>query len=179
MKTQISKWLIVIATFVSLMFVVTGLEAGKPDKDKPPKPDQTEAECIVFTGDLIGKAVVEGCCTNGPPHPWYSMDLHLHYDIEDEIDFEGNGSYEGQLFINNWGAGRNHGYIVQFWNYEDYEYPICFEIIGGVIDNDKKSKVLTVTFEDEPALCEYGGEVITLPFVSFTLLRTSDLSYCQ
>jgi hypothetical protein len=124
-------------------------------------------------------AEVEGCCTNGPPHPWYSMDLHLHYDIEDEIDFEGNGSYEGQLFINNWGAGRNHGYIVQFWNYEDYEYPICFEIIGGVIDNDKKNKVLTVTFEDEPALCEYGGDVITLPFVSFKLLRTSDLSYCQ
>ena len=177
MKTQISKWLIVIVMFVSLMFVVTGLEAGKPNK--PPKPDQSEAECIVFTGDLTGMAEVEGCCTNGPPHPWYSMDLHLHYDIEDEIDFEGNGSYEGQLFINNWGAGRNHGYIVQFWNYEDYEYPICFEIIGGVIDNDKKNKVLTVTFKDEPALCEYGGDAITLPFVSFTLLRTSDLSYCQ
>ena len=176
MKTQISKWLIVIATFVSLMFVVTGLEAGKPDKDNPKK---TTAECIVFTGDLTGMEEVEGCCTNGPPHPWYSMDLNLHYDIEDKIAFEGNGSYEGQLFISDWGVGRNHRYIVQFWNYEDYADPICFEIIGGVIDNDKKNKVLTVTFKDEPALCEYGGDVITLPFVSFTLLRTSDLSYCQ
>jgi hypothetical protein len=174
MKIQISKWLIVIATFVSLMFVVTGLEAGKPVKDKPPK----SAECIIFSGDLTGMAEVEDCCTYGPPHPWYSMDLHLHYDIEDESDFEGNGSYEGQLFINTWGAGRNHSYNVQFWNYEDPN-PICFEIFGGVIDNDKKNKVLTVTFEDEPALCEYGGDVITLPFVSFKLLRTSDLSYCQ
>ena len=42
MKIQARKWLIVIATLVSLMFVVTGLEAKKPEK--PDKPDQIKAD---------------------------------------------------------------------------------------------------------------------------------------
>ena len=132
----------------------------------------TESECIVFTGDLSGEEVVEDCCPNAGPFPVYNMTLDLH--DEDGNAYEGNGNYDGQLFISGYGAGRNHRYIVQFWNYAD---GICFEIIGGAIDNDKKNKVLTATFKDEQARCEFYEDV-TFPLVSFTLLRTSDLSYC-
>ena len=186
MKTQISKWLIVIATFVSLMFVVSSLEAGKPDKPgKPPKPDQTTAECIIFTGDLEGAAVVEGCCPNAGPFPEYEMTLDLK--DEDRTTTVHYGEYDGELFINNWGAGRNHGYQVQFWSWDwDTEIPvdgdICIEVKGGRIDNDKKSKVLTVSFNGEEAhFCETDetGEVVTFPLVSFDLIRTSDQSYCD
>jgi hypothetical protein len=161
MKIQIGKWLIVIATFVSLMFVVTGLEAGKGGV-KPDKPDRTTAECIIFYGeDMQGVEEVEGCCPNAGPFPAYWMTLL-------------GTQYNGNLFINNYGAGRDHKYIVQFWN--DY---IGIEIIGGVIDNDKKSKVLTVTFtEEEATLWEYEVGERTLD-MSFVLVRTSDLSHCD
>jgi hypothetical protein len=76
-----------------------------------------------------------------------------------------SGTYGGYLFINGYGAGRNHAYIVQFWN-DDLE--IWIEIIGGVIDYDKKTKVLTVTFENEECFDYYANT--TTP-VSFTLVR--------
>jgi hypothetical protein len=196
MKTQISKWLIVIATFVSLMFVVTGLEAGKPtDKpdnpNKPPKSDQPEAECIVFTEDLIGTAVVEGgCCSDAGPFPAYYMTLNLK-DKNGDTVYEG-GPYDGQLFMNYFGAGRNHGYQVQFWTWDRdaTETPepddICFEAIGGVIENDKKNKVLTVRFDGEEAyFCEEaedgeGKKIFEIfPIVNFVLRRTSDLTECE
>ena len=193
MKIQISKWLIVIATFVSLMFVVTGLEAGKPDKDnpnKPPKsdnPKKTKAECILFTGDLLGMAEVEGCCPNAGPFPAYTMTLDLH-------DANGNdyvGDYVGQLFMN---FAPDEGYKVQFWNWDsDNEIPgvgnIFFEIYGGDIIYDRKSNFLNVTFTDaQPTLWLYddwdadvGSGAIVAPVlpVSFELVKTSDLSYCD
>jgi len=60
MKIQISKWLIVIATLVSLMFVVVGLEAKKGGGGKPP--DSTDGvaaalNCVLVTdaGDTVRK----------------------------------------------------------------------------------------------------------------------------
>jgi len=53
---------------------------------------------------------------------------------------------------------------VQFWN--DY---VAIEIIGGVIDNDKKNKLLTVTFQDEACVDLYTKELIAE--VSFVLVR--------
>lgn len=161
MKIQARKWLIVIATLVSLMFVVTGLEAKKPEK--PDKPDQIKAECIVFTGALDtveGSEVIEGCCPNAGPFPVYGMTV-LGED------------YVGELFINNYGAGRDHSYIVQFWN-----EVVEFEIIGGVIDNDKKNKVLTVTFVNEEATLWRSGVGETYPFVTFDLVRKADPTDC-
>ena len=177
MKTQISKWLIIIATFVSLMFVVSGLEAGKPDKldnpNKPPKSDQPAAECIVFTGDLMGEAVVEGCCPNAGPFPEYEMTLDLK--DEDRTTTVHHEEYDGELFTNNWGAGRNHGYQVQFWTWDwNNENPvvgdICIEVIGGIIDNDKKNKILTVTFVAEDCVDRESNQFIDA--VTFTLVRT-------
>ena len=184
MKSQIYKWMALVAMLISLVFVATNVTAKKPVKP-PPDPDQTTAECIVFTGDLMGEAVVEGCCPNAGPFPEYEMTLNL-------TDEDGTTVYygieiDGELFINNYGAGRSHGYQVQFWSWDwDTEIPvvgdICIEVIGGIIDNDKKSNVLTVSFNGEEAhFCETDetGEVVTFPFVSFDLIRTSDLSYCD
>jgi hypothetical protein len=132
----------------------------------PPDPDQTTVECIVFTGDLIGSQVVEGCCPNMGPFPDYAMTLVLKDEYDATVYY--GGPYDGKLFINNYGAGRNHGYIVQFWNDD-----ICFEAVGGKINNDKKSKVLTVTFTDEEAyFCETDGVPI-FPLVSFVLERSN------
>jgi hypothetical protein len=184
MKIQISKWLIVIATFVSLMFVVTGLEAGKGGvkPDKPDKPDRTKAECILFTGDLVGMAKVEGCCPNAGPYPAYTMTLDLH----DENGNDYLGDYDGQLFMN---FASDQGYKVQFWNWDsDNETPgdgdIFFEIYGGDIFYDRKNKFLHVTFTDEEAtlwlyddLC-CAREAPVLP-VSFELVKTADLSNCD
>jgi hypothetical protein len=159
MKTQIWKWLTVIVTFISLLFLVTGLEAKK-DGEKPDKPVQTESECIIFGGeDLLGGEVVEDCCPNTGPFPVYGLTLL-------------GTPHVGQLFINNYGVGRNHGYIVQFWN--DF---VWFEITGGEVVNDKKNKILTVIFDDEWATLEEFDEDKSRN-VSFDLLRTSDLSDC-
>ena len=152
-----------IGIFCIAILIVSGVNADKPPK--PPKPGGTTAECIVFTGDLIGGQEVEGCCPNAGPFPAYTMTL----DSLGLLD----GTYEGQLFINYHGAGRNKKYIVQFWN---DDLGVAIEIIGGVIDNDKKNKVLTVTFEDET-----GWDLINdipIPNMSFVLVRTGNLSYC-
>ena len=199
MKTQISKWLIVIATFVSLMFVVTGLEAGKPDKDKSDNPKKTKAECILFTEDLLGMAEVEGCCPNAGPFPAYTMTLDLLDTIDNVLEDVYGAPYsdnaiDGHLFMN----FAPEGYRVQFWNWEDNEIPgfgnIFFEINGGNIIYDRKTNFLKVTFKDQlPTLWLYpdgwdpdvneGDEccAIEAPVgrVDFELVKTSDLTLCD
>jgi len=195
MKIQISKWLIVIATFVSLMFVVTGLEAGKPNNpNKPPKsdnPKKTKAECIVFGGALEGMAKVEGCCPNAGPFPAYTMTLDLPDEDDDDLNDVygipyGETAFDGQLFMN---FAADQGYKVQFWNWDsDNEIPgvgdIFFEIYGGDIIYDRKSNFLHVDFSDaQPTLWLYDEECCAIKapvgLVNFELVKTSDLSDCD
>jgi len=158
-----------------------------------------DAECIVFTGDLEtvpGSEVVEGCCPNAGPWPAYSMILDLLLD-EDGTTTAFTDQYYGQLFMNGIGKGRrapDAQYKVQFWSWDsDNEIPgvgdIFFQIYGGTVVEDKKNKILTVSFTDEqPTFWLYDDWVAedvccatvapVLP-VSFELLRTSDLSYCE
>ena len=152
-----------VGIFCIAILVVSAANADKPPK--PPKPDETTAECIIFTGDLNGSQQVEGCCPNAGPFPAYTMTLENLGLL--------NGTYEGQLFINNYGAGRNKRYIVQFWN---DDIGVAIEIIGGDIVNDKKSKILTVTFEDETGWDLING--VPIPNMNFVLVRTGNLSYC-
>ena len=200
MKTQISKWLIVIATFVSLMFVVTGLEAGKPpaNPNKPPKsdnPKKTKAECIFFLGALEGMAKVEGCCPNAGPFPAYTMTLDLPdeggNDLKDVYGIPyGETAFDGHLFMN----FAPEGYRVQFWNWDgDNETPgvgnIFFEINGGDIYYDRKNKFLHVAFSDAlPTLWLYdnwnpdtetGAIKAPVGLVDFELVKTSDLGDCE
>ena len=153
----------------------------------------TNAECIVFTGDLEtvpGSEVVEDCCPNAGPFPAYMMSLNLL--DEDGITYQ--GQYEGQLFTKFSSNGPHKDSKVQFWSWDsDFDTPgvgdIFFEIDGGDVVFDRKNDFLTVSFTDEqPTLWLYDHweddgrccaiEVPVLP-VSFELLRTSDLSYCE
>ena len=69
--------------------------------------------------------------------------------------------------MNLYGKGRSQEYVVQFW---DAGNLIALEIMGGVADDDKKSKVTTVVFEDEDCVhLETGKSIDT---VSFALVRT-------
>jgi len=153
-----------VGIFCIAILVVSAANADKPPK--PPKPDETTAECIIFTGDLNGRQQVEGCCPNAGPFPAYTMTLENLGLL--------NGTYEGHLFINFFGVGRNQRYIVQFWN---DDIGVAIEIIGGDIVNDKKSKVLTVTFEDETGWDLIRG--VPIPNMSFVLVRTSNLAFCE
>ena len=147
-----------VGIFCIAILIVSAANADKPPK--PPKPDKTTTEWIAFTGDLIGAQEVEGCCPNDGPFPEYGMTLGFEVG-----DFPADTYYDGQLFINRYGAGRNQKYKVQFWNAD-----IAIEIIGGVIDDDKKNKVLTVTFTGDMCVDMWTGDPIAV--VTFTLIRT-------
>ncbi len=149
-----------VGIFCIAILIFSGHDAQGKKPDKPPGKSKTE--WIEFWGDLEGGQPVEGCCPNAGPWPEYTMTLKFgSYNFSP-------GTYDGQLFINYYGAGRNQKYIVQFW--WDYENDLGIEIIGGVIDHDRKNKVLTVTFENEECWHLKTGTPIKL--VSFTLVRS-------
>jgi hypothetical protein len=146
---------------VGILCIACLVVSGANAKGKPVKPDdKTETELIVFSEDLNGFQVVEDCCPNAGPFPEYTMWLDFAVG-----DFPAGTYYDGYLFINNYGAGRDREYKVQFWNDD-----IAIEIIGGVIDSNKKTKELTVTFTDE--LCVDLGTKEPIAEVSFVLVRT-------
>jgi len=152
MNIRNKKWLFVFTLLICGMLVATGIEAKKPIK--PDSPDETTAEWIVFTGGLVGDALVEDCCPNSGPFPAYEMTL------PNTIDLIPAGTYAGHLFINYYGVGRNREYIVQFWT-----ETFGVEIIGGLIDYDKKAKFLTVTFENAPCKNDEGDVIALVNFV--------------
>ena len=201
MKTQIYKWLALVAMLVSLVFVVTNATAKKPVKP-PPDSDKTKAECIIFTGALEtmpGWEVVEGCCPNAGPWPAYAMTLNLPLLNEDDTTTSFTHEYEGQLFIGGIGNGPrtpDAQYKVQFWSWDwDEDTPgigdIFFQIYGGIIVEDKKNKTLAVSFRDEPQQAtlwfydewdpDAGDGAIEVPVLpmTFDLVRKSDLTDCE
>jgi len=151
-----------LVAFVGILCVASLIVSGANAKGKPDKPGKTKTEWIAFTGDLIGDQSVEGCCPNAGPFPAYTMTLTFAVD-ENHLP----GTYDGQLFINRYGAGRDHKYKVQFWNDDD---GIAIEIIGGEIFDDKKNKILRVSFTDEMCVNLNTGEAIG--DVTFELVRT-------
>lgn len=176
-----------VGVFCIAALVVSVADGGKPEKKpKPPNPDDTSAECIFFTGDLQsveGSTEIEGCCPNAGPSPEYTMYLDVP-GIPPE-------TYDGYLFINQFGTGPNAQYKVQFWTW-DYESETpgtddyFFQIYGGVLTRDRKAKTLTVTVDGESATgwIYYDGYPdnpaveISIPDVSFVLFRTGNMSLC-
>jgi hypothetical protein len=166
--------LVVILT-VALVFIgvdfIEGQKKDKPDPGKPDKPFQPGnpgKERIAFYGDLQGDDVLEGCCPNAGPFPAYTMTLNFGSDGSEGYPSQfGPGTYDGWLFINRWGAGRNQKYKVQFW--WDYDNDLGIEIIGGDMYYDKKTKVLTVIFTDED--CKHIKSDTFIKEVNFTLVR--------
>jgi hypothetical protein len=170
-----------ILCIASLM--ASGANADKPDspgkQDKPPK---TDTELIVFTGDLQGWAHVAGCCPNAGPFPEYTITLPEPL-VDDSVPPETvypAGTYNGELFMNSYGAGQVSEYIVQFHACcvdhvpcIDGNLPVMtFEIIGGtkVGVGKKKDRVLTVTFVDEPYWADWNRGT-PAGLVSFEITR--------
>jgi len=155
------------------MLVVSGASADKPEgQGKPGKPPSTSGECIVFTGELAGKQVVQGCCPNHGPFPEYTMTLSD--GILEDIP---GGEYPGNVFMNYWGAGRTRHYIVQFWTPQD---ALFLEVKGGVVREEKNK--LTVDFDSGNSVCRDYSMTPDEPChgaPTFTLVRTSDLNFCK
>ncbi len=80
------------------------------------------------------------------------------------------GDHDGHVFMNSYRIGKDRGYKVQFWTEGDDH--ICIEIYGGVSDYDKKSKVLTVTFEDVEWNVMHDTDKNPIGLVSFVLTRS-------
>lgn len=125
------------------ILIVSGPDAqGK----KPVKPEETQSEWITFTGDLVGAQEVEGPW--GPDeYPAYTIQSKF---LSDYWDYPEDTYYDGHLWINHGHGTMRKKYIVHFWTDE-----FGIEIIGGVIDYDRETEVLKVTFTDEMCLmCE-------------------------
>jgi len=166
MNIRNKGWLFVFTLLICGMLVATGIEAKKPPK--PDEPDETTAEWVVFTEDLMGEALVEGCCPNAGPFPEYTMTLSFALG-----DFPAYTPIDGELFINNYRIGKDRGYVVQFWNDHEADNHVAIEIKGGEVYSDKKTKIVTVVFTD--AECRDLHEPKDLiTYVDFTLVRTPD-----
>jgi hypothetical protein len=127
---------------------------------------------ITFDGDLEGSQEVLGCCPNAGPFPEYIMTLN------DDFPEEMLGEHEGQIFMNFFmfmsepGKGKkmHKAYIVQFWWTDANDYFI--QIKGGDIEENKKTKSLTVTFNDVPCEIWINDLLLEEPVpVTFTLTR--------
>ena len=155
------------------MLIVSSAYGDKTEgQGKPGKPPSTSKECIVFTQDLQGGQVVEGCCPNRGPFPAYEMTLAggILTDIP-------GGEYSGNVFMNQYGPGRTRQYIVQFWTPDD---ALFLEVKGGVVREETKNK-LTVDFDSNNSVCrDYSmtRDQWCHGAPTFTLVRTWDLSYC-
>jgi hypothetical protein len=162
-----------ILCIASLM--VSGANAGKPDK-----PGKTKTEWIEFTGDLDGRAHVEGCCPNAGPNPLYT--LTLTKDLVDDSDppitvYEAGTYSDGYLFMNGWRFDGESGYLVQFWHPDGGIFPaLTFEIICGTTAYDRKTRVLSVTCDGEPWWKDYNRDIDMGP-MTFDILRVPT-RYC-
>jgi len=138
---------------ITLIFVSFGLSKREPN-----------FEWIAFSGDLEGSQEVEGCCGNAGPFPEYTMTLSNVFPIDMR------GEHDGNIFMNGFGRNMPWAYKVQFWWTEgDTEYFI--EIRGGEVHKDKKTKILTVTFNMESCTI-WINDVLREPVtITFTIIR--------
>jgi hypothetical protein len=123
------------------------------------KGEKIKIELITFTGDLAGSQVVEGCCPNAGPFPEFTMTLSGSIPA---------GTYDGNIFMNKVGGGKNKYYMVQFWWTEIDNYFI--EVRGGVFQEDKKTKTLTAKFTD--ATCKIWINDVLTPTVTVNFILT-------
>lgn len=162
--------------FCIAILVVSGAYADKPEKP-PGKPQDpgTTLDLIIFDGDLEGQAIVEDCCPNAGPNPRYTMTVTRKLGSLPGPVVPG-GVYEGFIFMNYFGTRKNQQYYVKFWGSSPSVdgLNIAIGIKGGIIDFDKKSRVLFVDFDGDLlyTLDEKGVLDEPIDTVSFTLERT-------
>ena len=176
MKSKVISVLILSTTLILVSFILVScnydgsttqntsdLETLRLSKPK------IHSENITFEGDLEGSQEVVGCCPNAGPWPEYTMTL------SGEFSGEFLGEHTGYIFMNGFGRNMDWAYKVQFWWFEtegDTETEYFIEIRGGEVHNDRKTKILTVTFENVPSYEIWIGlELQETVTVSFTLTR--------
>ena len=161
-----------LIALASILCIASLVVSGASAKGKPDKPGNIESELIVFTGELAGAQEVENCCPNAGPFPEYKLTLNKELVFNDGSTYS-IGDYDGQVFMNAYRVGKDRLYKVQFWTEGDDH--ICIEIYGGVKDYDKRTKVLTVTFDDVEWNVMHDlepGEFLPTGVVSFVLTRS-------
>ena len=186
-----------VGGFCIAMLIASGAYADKPTNTpekggKPPHPGNIAEECIVFTGNLEGGQVVVGCCPNAGPFPAYTMTT---------VDLSVAGLYDearaGYLFAKpvttRVKGQKTVRYKVQFWtwNSDNNETPgdgdYFIEVYSDGDDIDETNGVLTVAFnndheDDTATVWIYHDECcpteISIPYVSFVMTKTSDLTDC-
>jgi hypothetical protein len=165
----------IVGVLFIAMLAISGANADKPEgQGKLAKPPSTSGECIVFTGDLAGKQIVEGCCPNAGPFPEYTMTLS-----EGILEDIPGGEYDGNVFMNYFGAGRTRRYIVQFWTPNDEPF---LEVRGGVIREATKDKLTVEFIAGNYDYCWDYSTTRDRPCFkepTFTLVRTSNLNFCK
>ena len=169
-----------ILCIASLM--ASGANADKPatnpgHDDKPGNQGKTQTELIVFTGELTGEQDVEGCCLNRGPFPEYTLTLTKNLSFDDGTFFAA-GRHAGHVYMSHSSVGKDRKYVVQFWTDCHAGIPceeddhICIEINGGVEDYDRKAKVITVTFINEPWNVMGEPKKVPTEKLNFVLTRT-------
>ena len=170
MKSKVISVLILSITLILVsLILVSGMYDDLSTQDtsdletlrlSKPKP---KSEWITFSGDLNGSQEVVGCCPNAGPYPEYNMTL------SDNFPPEFRGEHTGNIFLNSFGRNMPWAYKVQFWWGGENEYFI--EIRGGEVHEEKRTKILTVTFTQEDTCWTWdpsGVEIII--FIEFTLI---------
>ncbi len=126
-----------------------------------------DGDLIIFKeGDLAGNDTVMGCCPNAGPSPEYTMTLSGPFPA----GISGR-ALDGNIFMNFTGRQSPGDYIVQFWWSENVIDTTFIEIRGGVAHKDKRTKILTVTFEDAQCEIWINHVYIETVWVGFTLIR--------
>ena len=169
-----SKNISVLVLSISLILVSLILVSSFGLSKRP----KQNSEWITFSGDLNGDQEVIGCCPNAGPNPEYTMTL------SEEIPQEMTGEpHDGHIFMNVFLNLSEHGrgkrkamYLVKFWwgeGDDDYFYDYFIEVRGGdIIESSKKTKSLTVTFDEVPCKIWIDDDAPTATVtVSFTLTR--------
>ena len=123
-------------------------------------------ELITFVGDLAGSQQVIGCCPNAGPSPEYTMTL------SDVFPEDIRGEHNGYIFMNNFGRNLPWAYKVSFWWPDNNAQDTLIIVRGGVTYNDRKNKILTVTFTDDTCWVYYPNSDEDTVYVTFTLTRT-------
>ncbi|MFW9938683.1 MAG: hypothetical protein ACFFD5_13630 [Candidatus Thorarchaeota archaeon] len=157
MKSKtISVVILSITLFFSIILILVSSGLSKRN---------INTEWITFSGDLYGEQEVVGCCGNAGPNPEYTLTLSEEA-FPDDMTRE---PHTGLIFMNRFGRNMPWAYMVQFsWTDSGKEYYI--EIRGGVIHQDKKTKILTVDFDDPCEIQIDGNPYLTVPVI-FTLTR--------
>jgi len=139
--------------------------------DKKP----AKGELITFTGDLEGvppTQLVFDCCPNAGPNPPYTMKLSTE-KFPPEIS---GRKLDGFIFLNNFGRNLPWKYKVSFWWVEGpVEDPDTTLIVvrGGEPYQDRRTKILTVTFTEDTCWIYYPDPLkdTDTVYVTFTLIR--------